>query len=213
MIAVIVASFVLWLIVDHCWPGFFDPFQYWFLTNNLATAVAQSWPFYLYGLIITIIQLKQAEERSFIFYSHDAVSFIVYRSTMAGILEEIGYRCIFIFTSMIPIVLLERLIPGLLMWSYKNIVFPITDIMTLRLMHNTIYGFPAIFIAGALSSNAAFRDRHRYQGTFGVINAWFAGLYLLHIMLNKGLVVAILAHMIYNLTMHFTRYFYNHVRG
>ena len=214
LIVVIAGSFILWLIVNHSWPGFFDPFQYWCLTDNLATAVAQSWPLYAYGPIITIITLKRAEDSRFIVYIDNTVSFRdIYTSVMAGILEEIGFRCIFIFTSMIPLALLELVFPGLIMWQYKNIIFPFTDIVTLRLMHNTIYGHPAIFMAGALSANAAFRDGHKYQGAFGVFNAWFGGLYLLQIMLTKGLVVAILAHMVYDLTIDFTRYFYNHVRA
>jgi hypothetical protein len=204
----IVGSFILWLIVNHSWPGFFDPFQYWWLTDNLAIAVAQSWPFYVYEIIITIVVLKRAENDFFIIY-YNTVSFKdIYRSVMAGILEEIGFRCIFIFTSMIPIALMELVFPGVIMWWYKNIFFPFTDIITLRLMHNTIYGHPTIFMAGALSANAAFRNGHKYQGSFGVFSAWFAGLYLLQIMLTKGLIVAILAHMICDLTINFTRYFY-----
>lgn len=212
-IVILAGSFILWLIVNYSWPGFFDPFQYWYLTDNLATAVAQSWPLYAYGLIATIVILERAENRLFGVYIGSMVSLVdVYKSVMAGILEEIGFRCLFIFTSMILITLIELLIPGFLMWQYKNIFFPLTDIITLGLMHNTIYGHPAIFMAGALSANTMFRNGHKYQGTFGVINAWLGGLYLLHIMLTKGLVVAILVHMIYDLTIDFTRYFYDYVK-
>lgn len=208
MIAMITGSFILWFIIDHFWPEIFDPWQYWCLTDNIITAVTQSWPLYLYGLVITVILLRQAEYLD----PDDRVSFInIYRSVMAGIIEEVGYRCIFIFTSMISIILLKRLIPGIVTWYYNTIFF-ITDIATLRLMHNIIYGFPEIFMAAALSANVAFRDGHKYQGTLGMLNAWFVGLYLLQIMLTKGLVIAILVHMIYDLTIDFTKYFYDHTK-
>jgi len=206
MIAIIAGSFILWFITERFWPRIFDPWQYWCLTDNIITAVAQSWPLYLYGLAITVIILRRAGYLD----SDDKVSLInIYSSVMAGIIEEIGYRCIFIFTSMISIILLKQLIPGIVTWYYNTIFF-ITDIVTLGLMHNTIYGFPEIFMAAALSANIAFRDGHKYQETLGLLNAWFIGLYLLQIMLTKGLVIAILVHTIYDLTIDFTKYFYDH---
>jgi hypothetical protein len=130
----------------------------------------------------------------------------VYSSVMAGILEETGFRCLFIFIAIISIAVLDLITLGFVMWFYQNITFPITDIVTLGLMHDYIYGLPALFMAGALSANAQFRDGHRYLGWFGSMNSWFVGLYLLFIMLTYGLAVAILAHIIYDLIIAFLRY-------
>jgi hypothetical protein len=210
LIVMIVGSFALWLIVNQFWPEFFNPFQYWSLADNALIALVQSWPFYLYALIGAFIGLKDIEK----IYDKDVIfAQDIYTSIMAGILEEIGYRCLFIFTAMIPIALSNLIIPGAIIWIYRNLTFPIVDVITLGLMHETIYGFPVLFMTGAISANAAFRDGHKYQGVFGWINAWFAGLYLLCVMLTRGLIIAILVHMIYDLIFAVTRYVGRHWRS
>jgi len=209
LIALIIGSFVLWLIVGFFWPDFFNPFQWWLLTDNIPGAVAQSWPFFLYGVIVTLIIYLSHYERV---WDKEAVLVQdVYKSVMAGVLEELGFRCLFIFTSMAIIAVFNFITFGLVMWLWENLMFPLTDILTLGLMHNNIYGFSALLVAGALSANAKFRDGHKYQGIFGYINSWFAGLYLLSVMLTHGIAVAILVHMIYNLIITFIRYGRNNI--
>jgi len=150
--------------------------------------------------IVGLRDIKRIEAKEIVFIQD------IYKSVMAGVLEEIGYRCLFIFTAMIPIAILNFLTFGLVIWVYNVVVFQIVNILTLGLIGSTLWGFPVLFIAGALSANIEFRDGHKYQGTFGYINAWFAGLYLLHVMLTQGLVVAILVHIIYDLIFAFVGY-------
>ena len=191
------------MIVNIFWPDFSNPFQYWCLTNNIPFAIVQNWPLLLYALILAVISLKDIKriEAKEIVFVQD-----IYKSVMAGVLEEIGYRCLFIFTAMIPIAIINFVTMGLVMWLYNAIMFPIVNIVTLGLISGTIWGFPALFIAGAISANATFRDGHKYQGIFGYINAWFVGFYILHIMLTQGLLIAILVHIIYDLIFAFVRY-------
>jgi hypothetical protein len=132
---------------------------------------------------------------------------------MAGILEEIGFRCFFIFTAMIPIAIIDFLLFGVATWLYKVIMFPIVNFLTVGLMGGVIYGFPPLLIAGAISANTAFRDGHKYQSMFGYINSWFIGLYLLCIMFTQGLLIAILIHMIYDLIFDFVRYGARSLKG
>ena len=49
-----------------------------------------------------------------------------------------------------------------------------------------------------LYTNAFFRDGHRYQGPIGVLNSWFAGMFLFWIMFTYGLPAAILVHFMYD---------------
>lgn len=203
MIVVIGGSFLLWMIVDFFWPDFFNPSGLLIRTNDILGAVAEIWPFFLYGLIMAFISLTEVTE---IYKKETILVKDAYLSVMAGILEEVLYRCLFIFTSMVLIAILDLITFGLMLWLYRNLVFPIADILTLGLMHGTIYGPPVLFMAGGLSANAAFRDGHKYQGLYGYISSWFVGMYLLYMMLTYGLVIAILAHMIYDLTFALVRY-------
>jgi hypothetical protein len=63
-----------------------------------------------------------------------------------------------------------------------------------------------LFIAAAVSVNAKFRDGHKYQGFFGMVNAWVVGFILLYAMLYYGLMTAIVVHAIYDLEFAAIRY-------
>lgn len=204
LIISLILSFVFWLIVNVFWPGFFNPFRFWNLPDDTLGALANSWPFYLYCFIITlVIRLKGIEK---IHNKHVVLVRGVYKSVRSGLLEEIGYRNLFIFSAMAVISIMDFITLGFVLWLEQVFLFPIIDIVTLGLMHNIIYGFPVIFIAGSFAANAVFTYSHRYQGLYGWINSWFAGLYLLTVMLTNGLIIAILAHMIYDLIYNVVRY-------
>jgi hypothetical protein len=114
---------------------------------------------------------------------------------------------------MISLTILNIISFGLMLWLYEFITIPITNLITIGLMQNILYGFPLILIASALSANAAFRDGHKYQGGFGYINSWFAGLYLLCVMLTFGLLIAIIVHATYNIIIHLIHYGNDVIRG
>ena len=179
-------SFSLWLTVNRSWPEFFNPFQYWCLTDNIIKAIMASWPLYLYVCVMIAIALIPRRDTDAFAKSPKNNFFVkdILKSVVAGALEEIGSRCIFIFVTMIPIMLL-----GLIFFELKT------------LMNNTIYGFPVVYVAAAIIVNIEFAYGHKCKGKVGVLNAWFIGLYLLYIMLTNGLVVSILVHTIFDLML------------
>lgn len=76
---------------------------------------------------------------------------------------------------------------------------PLADWTTFGYLHPWIFHKTGWIIGAAmLSSNAFFRDGHKYQGLFGVINAWFAGMFFFWLMWNHGLLAAILVHFTYD---------------
>ena len=93
-------------------------------------------------------------------------------------------------------------------WLYKNVVFNILSFISLGYLDPILNypGAPFLFIAGAISANAKFRDGHKYQGPIGVLNAWMAGFVLLYAMLYYSLLTAIIVHAIYDLEFAFIRY-------
>lgn len=185
------------------WPGFFDPFKFWYLVDNIPLAVIQIAPLFVYALILALVSTKDIQK---IKAKEVVLLRSIYLSVMAGILEEIGYRCIFIFAAMIPIAIIDFLLFGIATWINQVIIFPIVNLLTLGLMAGTIYGLPPLLIAGAIDANLTFRDGHKYQSAFGYINSWFVGMYLLFIMFTQGLLIAIFVHMIYDLIFDFVRY-------
>jgi len=204
LILSITGSFVLWMVVNSSYPDFFNPFQFWLLTDDIPGALIQNWPFFLYCIVLSTIAALFLEKKRF---NHEIVfAQDIYTSVMAGILEEVGYRCLFIFTAMVGITVFNFITMGLVMWLYQNLIFPFTDMITLGLMHDHIYGLPILFAAGVLSANAGFRDGHKYAGIVGYVNSWFVGFYLICVMLSQGLVIAILVHMIYDLIVAVMKY-------
>lgn len=187
----------MWFIVNIYWPGFYDPMKYWLMADNIPEAVLVSWPLFLYCIVLTIVTIagngKELREED------TELGKDIYKSVMAGILEEIGYRNLFIFTAMGFVVIINTITFGLVLWIWQVIELPVIDFLSLGYFHNVLYAFPAVFIAGAINANVGFRDGHKYQGLFGLVNSWYIGLYLLSVMLTQGLVIAILVHMIYDL--------------
>jgi hypothetical protein len=93
-------------------------------------------------------------------------------------------------------------------WCYQHITFPILSWASFRTLDPVLYydGAPFLFIAAAVSVNAKFRDGHKYQGFFGMVNAWVVGFILLYAMLYYGLMTAIVVHAIYDLEFAAIRY-------
>lgn len=85
-----------------------------------------------------------------------------------------------------------------LIWLY-SLLIPIADFATLGALHEHLY-HPHSWAVGAaiLSSNAVFRDGHKYQGPFGIINSWFGGMVLFWVMFNYGLLAAMCIHFLYD---------------
>ena len=93
-------------------------------------------------------------------------------------------------------------------WIYENIWFKLWSFISFGMLDSILYNpeFSPLFIMGATSANAAFRDGHKYQGPIGFLNSWVAGFIFLHAMMFHGIVVAIILHISYNLMVQLVTY-------
>jgi len=255
-IVILICTFVFWVIFEQFKSDFFNFKDYWYRTDNLFGSVFSYWPLFVWGGLMAFVSCFNI--RSY-FKAKEIFATDIITSVLAGIWEELGYRCVFILTAMIGIVVsnffwfwlmlliliiiciailtsleatLSRIITvivflimiaGLFMldlkdpiyWMYNHIIFPILNLVSFHQLRPVLYheSLPFLFIAGAVSANAKFRDGHKYLGPIGQLNAWVIGYVLLHAMIFHGLVVAIICHSIYDLEFGFIRFGFRGING
>jgi hypothetical protein len=259
---------LIWLFVEHWWPDFFSPFAWsknglnFFDQFNHLPEVGRAallfWPVFAWGALLSVLTLFGIGPSSGTGTSDEGHLVLdTITSSLAGIWEELGYRCVFILGAMIslaftnwfwcwfmvilcivsilggfgmmakskgnPIVFLLGVAFVVLMlfltywtwnlhepvyWLYRNIFFPVLSFISFRQLDPIIYyeSAPLLFIAAAMSTNIKFRDGHKYQGLFGMCNAWVIGYVLLYCMLYYGLLTAIVVHAAYDLEIAAIRY-------
>lgn len=90
-------------------------------------------------------------------------------------------------------------------WLYDVLAKPLADLTTFGYLHEQIYHPHSWAVgAGLLSANAFFRDGHKYQGLFGVINAWFGGMIFFWVLFHYGLVACMVVHFLYDFAIYAT---------
>jgi len=95
--------------------------------------------------------------------------------------------------------------PDPIMWFYDVLLKPLADWTTFGHLHEQIYHPHSWAVgAGMLSANVFFRDGHKYQGTFGVINAWFGGMVLFWVLFQYGLIACMVVHFLYDFAIYAT---------
>jgi hypothetical protein len=215
LVIAIVISIIIWGITNSLYPGvYYNPFKYLLLTDNIYSSVLGCWPLFLY-CIVTVVIIHYITSRRLLWRERNfdkgkTLAVNIYVSIMAGLLEEVGYRGAFIFLGMASIAVTDFFFFGVSTWLVQNISLPLVDLITFGLMHNVLYGFPVLLMGGALTANIWFRDGHEYLGFVGFVNSWFVGLYMITIMLTQGLIVAIIAHAIYDLIIAFMDFGFNY---
>ena len=139
-------------------------------------------------------------------------SFLVL-SLRAGVMEEIVFRWLIFMWSIAAVRVLDWILGGFvfshgLVWFLNEyITLPIADFVTFRLLHSLLTDPSAWFVAvGLIVANARFRDGHKYQGWFGMVNSWFIGMYFFYLMLTYGLLASITVHFLYDALIFTIRY-------
>ncbi len=125
---------------------------------------------------------------------------------ITSVFEEVAFRWV-MFLGGIPLLkIINHLFfgfagIGIFERLHIYIIGPIADFTTFGYLHNFLFHEHGWAVgASLLSSNAVFRDGHKYQGWFGYFNAWFAGMYVFYIALNYSLLSAIAIHIAGNYT-------------
>lgn len=194
--------FVIVAIVEYFWPEVipFTLFQVWTFTSTTSSIAWVLFAMVVAGVVIQGLTCLWHKNR--LIYSNIRVhESLFWPSILRGpIYEEIYYRWLAFYTTMISLHVLHWW--GILEWLYGHMLIPIATFMTL---HQVDWMFVTVpwYIGGALISvNVKFRDQHTYQGLRGLITSWYLGVALFYIMFHHGLLVAIIAHSLYNLTCH-----------
>ena len=125
-------------------------------------------------------------------------------SLIAGIGEEISFRWLFFMDNIIGCTIANFFLLGFIgcgipEFFHMYVAGPIANFTTFGALEPWIYHVSGWAVgASVLATNAFFRDGHKYQGPFGIINSWFGGMYLFWVMFRFGLPAAILVHFLYD---------------
>jgi len=105
-------------------------------------------------------------------------------SVIAGVFEEIGFRWLIFFSSIMLFPLVDWLLLGfagvhLVQLLYEYIMCPIANFLTLGYLQEYLLGEHGWVVGAAIVSvNASFRKGHAYLGFVGWMVSWFVGMYL-----------------------------------
>ena len=192
-----------WLGVDY---NFTAP---WSSHGSLWEGLSSVWFIFVWGAGITLLLGLSAiiKETPTSYGPGEVFKTGTALSLVAGFFEEIIYRWLALFGSMIVIMVLNYFpFFGLLGWLYGDILVPLTNWASFGLLESQLYGgYGWLFAAGIVSANMRFQSGHEYQGFFGWVNAWYIGLFLFYLMFTYGLWTAIVAHILYDLCIFWMR--------
>jgi hypothetical protein len=120
-------------------------------------------------------------------------------SLNAGVFEELIFRWVVFSVAMIILPFVNWLTFGLVHWFYYHTLVPLANLTTFHALDPYLH-YHSSWVVGAaiVSASATFRDRHAYLGLLGWVNAWFLGMVMFWLVLNYGLLTAIVAHALYD---------------
>lgn len=117
-LAVVGMTALVWVLVNYFWPTFFTPFQWIHKSANVWVSILLFWPMFLYAGIMSVLSCFGFSKRIIQYTSpEEHLAYDTITSMMAGLWEELGFRCVFILTAMIGIVFAN------LAWSWLLLVF------------------------------------------------------------------------------------------
>lgn len=126
-------------------------------------------------------------------------------SLNAAFWEELLYRWLYFASAMIILPFLNWITFGLVKWFYTTLFIPIANFFTLGALEPQLHAANWVLGAAIISAAASFRDAHKYLGLVGFVNSWFLGMVLFWVMLNHGIITAMVAHFVYDLILFGTR--------
>ena len=189
------------LITALIWPGLvpIGLFQFWGWWGSPLDIAVLFWPMLVIGLLLTLINIPGIRNRADIVLVNARNWLFLW--LQAGPMEELVYRWLFFYGTIVCLPILNFATFGLLQWFYSTVLGPIADLLTLHQLHDYLFNSQYGWVVGMaiISTNGGFRDEHAYQGIIGWIWAWFGGMFLFLIMFRHGLFAAMLVHTFYNL--------------
>ena len=203
------------LLVEWLWPNVipFTFFEFWRLPGSLIEALKASWLIFAWGigftLLISLLTFNSRKENS-----NAEILFLVGGafSLFAGVFEEISFRWLIFFNSIIGMKILDFFFFGWLgfgvvNWLFNALLAPIANFFTLGLLSPVlINGSDWAVGMGFISSNGKFRNAHANKGWVGYLNSWFLGMLFFYLLFNYGLLACMLVHFLHDLFIKIIRY-------
>ena len=207
LIASLVAL-IFWIPLTRWWKPDMIPMDMADIWNNHGTTIAD-WlllglPIFVWGVTVTFLLkvfssgLLRRKDAAGIFIGGTLISIF------AGVTEEIAFRWLLFFGSFLTIgatnwAFFGFLGFGLPEWFFTVIWGPLASFTTFGHLEPWL-SHPSGWLFGAalLSSNAFFRNGHKYLGPLGYVNSWFLGMFFFYVMFTHGLLAAIFIHFLYD---------------
>lgn len=196
------AAFLVIGFLEIVWPSLipFKLFQFWFFKGSLREVITHSWPVLAWAFGNTVyLSLVRKNPKELNRRADELLEFGFYASLKAGITEELLFRWIFFFRSMLILQVLNIVFFGFLGWGvfewlHTTVLGPVTNFVTLGILESTLLKTEWVVGFGLIVSNYLFMEGHSYQGLKGWIVSWMMGLFLFHLLFTYGLFAAILIH-------------------
>ncbi len=201
--------------VNFLWPDTipFKFMEFWFIKGSLWEPLKHSWIFFLWGAGLTTVHAVLTRNKPEDNRNAEGIALHgTARSIFAGVMEEICFRWILFYGAIISLTFVNWLFFGWLGFGiphffYTKLLIPVANLTTLGILKPILYSSHGWIVGAAvISCNGRFRDGHSYQGWFGWINSWFAGMFLFYIMFTYGLPAAILVHFLYDFLIDIVMY-------
>jgi len=211
----IFSSLIFLPIVMWIWPWAvpFRFFEFWKVQGSVWEWFSTAWPIFAWGVGVSVLNdIFTHNDKETNRYAENIIVGGTLVSLRAGIFEEITFRWLFFLDNIVSVKIANFLFFGFLgfgipSWFHNYFVGPIANFTTFHGLESQIFHSTGWAVGAAmLTTNAFFRDGHRYQGLLGVVNSWFGGMFLFWIMFKYGLPAAILIHFVYDFLIYLVHY-------
>jgi hypothetical protein len=100
-------GFLFWGILEWFIPNFFSPFKWQYWSNDIVGSIANFFPLFIWAFVANTLILFFSSDsiRSREYSDEDHLILDSCISILAGVWEELNYRCVYILLAMITIVL------------------------------------------------------------------------------------------------------------
>lgn len=195
---------VIWQNLTDAIP--FSTFEFWAIKGTPWQWLGSAWPWFVWATCVnTVGYILQRNNATSDLTPKEVLKGGFLVSLWAGVMEEICFRWLIFLNAIVSVKILNWLLLGFAdygipEWLYLHILGPVANFFTLGNLTPYLFHAESWAVGAAmLGANAMFRDGHKYQGKFGWIHSWFAGMFLFWMMFTYGLVAAITIHFLYDM--------------
>lgn len=198
-------------------PGFFSPLRtHMPMMNGLGTV----WYIFVIGVSATILVGLASAIRGIdrVYPTNRFFTRGTWLALNAGVFEEVMYRWLRLIGAMAILNILNTITFGLVHLIVSYILAPIANWASLDILDRPLGGhFGWLIAGGVILASLRFKSVHRnpeqgnlpkrgsIAGILGMLTAWYFNLFMFYLVFTCGLWTAIVAHVLYELCVYWTR--------